>query len=192
MPLEDLLSMDGLYLTLTMVQDRVLQLRLVCKKIMNALETNIFLKVNISITDTGVDNLTAEFLQRWHGSVLLHCKCRWNPRSRWFEEVRTALLSGRLRPIALLSLIVEGGNLLPLVEALVGIKPAIQQLEIAYHGISAGLLSAAAPIAALGRILTMNITVQERDPGGLQTSVWLQYLLASRIRIDSISFRSVC
>jgi hypothetical protein len=184
MSLADILSLDG---TLpNMMQDRILLLRLVSREIMIALETNISLQINLRIYDSGDKNLSAEFLKKWHGGVHLHCSCLWNPEGRWFKEVADALLLGQLRPLNLLSLSVEGRYLIPLVETLSEIGPAIQQLEITYRGNRADLLAAAAPLAALGHTLTTNIYIEGKDPAGLM----MTWLLASSINISSISFRS--
>jgi hypothetical protein len=191
MLLSAILSLDLVNLALPRVADCVLKLRLVSREIMSALESNPWLIFNIRIKDTGVDNFDADFLQRWHGNICLHCKHPCNLGSRWFKEVSDALLSDRLRPLSLLSLSVEGGNLHPVVKTLAAIGPAIQQLEIAYSGNGAELLASAAPIASLGHALTMIISVQGSDPGGRQTSLWLHHLLESSIRISCISFRSV-
>eukprot|EP00291_Cryptomonas_curvata_P026952 CAMPEP_0172175322 /NCGR_PEP_ID=MMETSP1050-20130122/14159_1 /TAXON_ID=233186 /ORGANISM="Cryptomonas curvata, Strain CCAP979/52" /LENGTH=176 /DNA_ID=CAMNT_0012847403 /DNA_START=8 /DNA_END=535 /DNA_ORIENTATION=- len=167
MPLADILSLDDLNLYLPLVQDRVLQLRLVSRDIMLALESKIFAEINIRINDAGVDCLTADFLQRWHGKMHLHCTRPWTPDSRWFKEVRDALLLDRLRPLSLLSLSVTGNNLHSLVETLIGLGTAIQQLEIAYHGNGAELLAAATPIAFLapGRVEDQNQFISFRDNG---------------------------
>jgi hypothetical protein len=191
MPLADILSLGGLPLSLILVQDRVLQLRLVSKKIMTALQSDFFMDIKICINDVGVENLTADFLQRWRGKMHLKCTSPWTPDSRWFKDVRDALLAARLRPLSLLSLSVSGKNLYPLAETLVQLGTSIQQLEIACLGSGSDFLAAATPIASLGPALTMKISVEDNDPGGSQTSLWLKHLVASSIRIDSISFRSV-
>jgi hypothetical protein len=190
MTLADILSMDGL-LILTLVQDRVFTLRLVSRKIKMTLESNIFLKINIRINDTGVVGLKANFLQRWHGSVHLYCTRPWKPDSRWFNEISDALETDRLRPLSQLSLTVLGDKLHPLVATLVRFGSAIQRLELTYRGNGTELVAAAAPLASLGRALTMKICFQGRDHGGGQTCVWLQHLLASSISISSISLRPV-
>jgi hypothetical protein len=191
MRLADILSLDGLHRISTVVQDRILTLRLVSRKIMMALESNVFINIHLHINDAGVDHLTSNLLTRWHGSVHLYCTRPWNPDSRWFKEVRDALSFGRLRPLSRLSVSVLGNNLHPLVESLVGITPAaIKQLEIDYRGDGAVLLAAAGPFAALGSALTMKISVEGTDHGAKQISSWLQHLLKSSIRIKSISFRS--
>ena len=186
-------SLDGISLAWPRVADCVLKLRLVSRSIMSALESNPSLKINLRITMTGEKNLTAShglnFLSRWHGNVCLHCTRPWNPCNRWLTAVSDALLSGRLRPLSLLSLSVEGKNLPPLVESLAELGPAVQQLEITYCGDVAELLAAATNIASLGQALTMKISVKESDPVGRQTCMWLQHMLASGIGISSISFR---
>ena len=107
--------------------------------------------------------------------------------SRWFTTVKDALLSARPRPLSLLSLSIRGNNLHPLVETLVVMGTAIPQLEIAYLENGKDILAAAAaPIAFLGRALTMKIFVEGSDPKGHRMSLWLPRLVAS-IRINSIS-----
>ncbi len=141
-----------------------------------------------------MENLLADFLLRWSGRVQLECKHPCTPDSIWFNTVKDALLSARLRPLSLLSLSIRGNDLHSLVETLVVIGDAIQQLEIAYVGNGEGLLAASAPIAviaSLGHALTMKISVESSDPEGRQMSLWLHRLVASSIRINSISFRSV-
>jgi hypothetical protein len=190
MSLVDIFSLDGLYHTLTpVVEDRVLKLRQVSKSIKLALESNLALKINIHINDTGVESLNPNFLQRWHGSVRLHYKRPWKPGSRWLQEVRDDLSLDRLRQLSLLSLSVEGSNLNPLVEMLVGIGTKIQQMELSYRGNGTELAAAAAALGSLGRALIMDISVEGSDPGGSQTSAWIHHL-ASSIRIDSLSLRS--
>ena len=145
----------------------VLQLRLVSKKILMALKSSSSMDIKI------------------RNSV---------PRtrdSRWFNTVKDALLSARLRPLSLLSLSIRGNDLHSLVETLVVVGTAIQQLEITYLGNGKELLAAVAPIASLGNALTMKISVEGSDRDGRQMSLWLQHLVASSIRINSISFRSV-
>jgi hypothetical protein len=185
------LSLDGISLTWPRVEDCVLRLRLVSRAILSALESNPSLKINIYITETGVKSLTVHFLQRWQGNVCLHCTHPWKLGSRWFIVVSDALISGRLRPLSILSLSVEGKNLLPLVNTLVETGSALQQLEITYHGDESELLAAAASLAILGHALTMKISVQVSEPGGRHTCMWLQNLLASSIVISSVSFRYV-
>jgi hypothetical protein len=192
MPLDDILSLDALHIILTLIQDRVLQLRLVSRKIKMALESNIFLKINIHINDAGVEGLKVGLLNKWRGNVCLHCTRPWKPGSRWFQVVSDALLLGRLRPLSLLSLSVQGHNLLPLVQTLVGIGPIIKQLEVAYRGNGAEILAAATTIASLRHILTMKISVERNDPDDSQPIFWLHRLLASSVRINSLSVRSVC
>ncbi len=187
MSLVDILSLEGLLLTL--IHDRILTLRLVSRKIMMALESNICIKLNLCISDSGVEGLTAAFLTRWQGRVCLSCNCQWMCNSRWFKEVRMALLLGQLRPLGRLSLSVEGPDLLPLVETLVGIGTAIRKLDICYCGYSEELIAAAASLASLGDALTMGINVYGIDCGGRQMSLWLR-LLAPSIRISSVAFRS--
>ncbi len=181
--------MDGLPLIL--VQDRILQLRLVSRQIMIALESNFYLSIKIRINAAGVENLTAGFLQRWNGRIHLECRHPWTPGSKWFTALRDAFWVSRRRPLGLLSLLVMGKDLHPLVETLVGIGTAIQQLEITYLGNGTELLAAAAAFANLSPALTMNIYLEGRDPGGSQMSLWWQHLVASSIRIKSISYRSV-
>mmetsp|Transcript_60459 Transcript_60459/g.126533 ORF Transcript_60459/g.126533 Transcript_60459/m.126533 type:complete len:219 (-) Transcript_60459:217-873(-) len=189
MSLADILSLDGLNFELTpIVQDRVLKLRLVSRKVMMALESNIFLKIHIRINDSGAKGLKVDFLRKWHGSVYLRCTLPWEPSSTWFKHVKDDLLSDQLRPLSLLSLLVAGNNLHPLVETLAKIGPAIQQLEIAYKGNGTELRRAAARLASFGRALTMKVSVQGRDRGGGQTSSWLRHPLASSTRINSIAF----
>jgi hypothetical protein len=189
MSLLDIFSLD-LPLILALVQDRVLHLRLVSKEIMMVLESISSLMIKIRINIAGMENLSADFLQRWNGRIQLECKLPCTPECKWFNTVRDALLSSRLRPLSLLSLSISGNNLHSLVESLVVIGTAIQQLEIAYVGNGEELLAAAAPIASLGHALTMNISVQDSDPEARQTVLWLQRLALSSIRINSISFRS--
>ena len=105
----------------TMIQDRILMLRLVSRLTKTALESNASIPVNLRINDSGVDGLTAGFLKRWSGDVRLHCTRRWYPTSRWLREVRDALVSGQLKPLGLLSLSIEGHDLPPLFEMLVEI-----------------------------------------------------------------------
>jgi hypothetical protein len=189
MSLADILSSDGRLLAV--IQDRILMLRLVSREIMTALERNIGLQINIRMNDSGVECLTAAFLKKWHGSLYLHCICPWDPDSRWFKEVRDALLLGQLRPLNLLSLSVKGRALIPLVETLLKIGPAIRQLEITYSGNRAELLAAAAPLASFGHTLTMKISFEAKAPAGRKMTVSQTVrLLASNINISSISFRS--
>ena len=190
MSLVDIVALE-LPLILDLVQARVLQLRLVSKRIMVALELNSSMNIKFRISVAGMKHLSADFLRRWNGRVQLGCEHPCTPDSRWFNTVKDALLSTRLRPLSLLSLSIRGNHLNSLVETLVLMGTAIQQLEIAYRGVGEELLAAATPIASLGRTLTMKISVEDRDRGGRQASLWLQRLVASSIRIDSISFRSV-
>jgi hypothetical protein len=187
--LDDILSLDGLLALNPMVQDRLFDLRLLSRKTKMALESNLSLNINIRINDAGVEGLTANFLQKWNGSLHLYYTHPWKPGSRWFQEVRDALALSRLRPLRLLSLSVEGSNLHPLVGMLVGIESAIQKLELSYRGNGTELIFAAAALGSLGRALTMEISVEGSDRGGSQTSAWTQ--LASTIRISSISLRPV-
>jgi hypothetical protein len=189
MPLADILSLDGPLLSMALVQDSLLELRLVSREVMVALESNTGLKICIYVNDTCVGSPMVEFLQKWRGSVHFHCACPWNCESRWFKEVRDALISDQLRPLSL-SLSVERNDLHSLGKALVGIRHAIRQVEITYSGYDTYLLAAAESIASLGHTLAMNISVQH-DRGAGRTFMWLQHLLASSITIKSISFRSV-
>jgi hypothetical protein len=188
-----LLSIFSLELPIiaALVEDRVLELRLVSKTMMMALESNSSMNINIRISVAGMENLSADFLRRWNGRLQLECRRPCAPDSGWFKSVRDALLSGRLRPLSLLSLSISGNNLHPFVETLVLIGTAIQQLEISYLGNCEELIAAAPPIASLGHALTMKISVRGSDPGGRQASLWLQCLVASSIIICSLSFRSV-
>jgi hypothetical protein len=190
MPLIDVLSLDGLDLAMPLVQDRVLLLRLVSRKFMLAMESNFSLKLNFRINAAGADSLTACFLQRFHGIVHLHCARPWVPSIKWFDEISEALVLGRLRPLRLLCMSVEGNNLRPLVEILVGLVPAVQQLEIAYRGNCAEILAAVAPIASLGHALTMDLIISMQEFGSCshQESLLLRHL--SSVRIYSASFRS--
>jgi hypothetical protein len=173
-----------------LVEDRVLELRLVSKTMMMVLESNSSLHINIRISAAGMENLTADFLLRWNGMLQLECRRPCTPDSGWFNTVKDALLSARLRPLSLLSLSISGHNLHPFVETLVVIGTAIQQLEISYLGNCKELLAAAAQIASLGHALTMKISI-EGDPRFRQASLWLPRLVASSIIICSLSFRSV-
>ena len=188
--LVDVLSLDGLDLAMPLVQDRVLQLRLVSRKIMLALESNLSIKLNLRINNAGAESFTALFLQRFHGTVQLRCALPWIPSIKWFDEISKALALGRLRALRLLRMSVEGHNLLPLVEILVGLVPAVQELEIAYRGNCAAILAAAAPIASLGHALTLKISILGFDFRGHEESLLLQHLRVSSVRIDSASFRS--
>jgi hypothetical protein len=190
MLLFDIISIDGLPLTLTMIQDRVLQLRLASRKIMIALESNLSMKIKIRVNDSGMENLKANFLQRWHGRMHLECTHPCTTNSRWFKEVRHAFLSARAR-LSLLSLSVNGVNLHPIVDTLLGMGTTIQQLEIAFRGYDTHLLAASASIASLGHALTMHMCIEGSYHGGQEASLCLQSLVASGIRINSISFRSV-
>jgi hypothetical protein len=189
--LVDILSIDQNVNLSVVIQDHVLKLRLVNKRIKNVLESNPFLIINIRINDAGVESLTADFLQRWRGKVNLSCTRLWNADSTWFNECRNALLSGRLRPLSLLSLSVAGNDLALLAELLVVIAPAIQQLIITYQGTGKSLIAAVAPLASIGRSLTMEISAEEKDSGGILASTWLQHLRASSIRLGSVSLRSI-
>ena len=191
MPLDDILSLDALQKTLTLIQDRALQLRLVSRKIKMTLESNIFLKINIHINDAGVEGLATGLLQKWRGNVCLHCTRPWNRDSRWFQEVSDALLLGRLRPLGLLSLSVQGHNLLPLIKSLVRIGPLINQLEIAYLGNGAEIVAAATDIASLRQTLAMKISVEKNYPEESQPILWFHLLQASSVRINSLSVRSI-
>ncbi len=188
--LADILSLYGIHSALNeAVENNVLNLRLVSRNMKVALESNSILKINIRINDAGMKGLTANFLQRWHGGVHLYCTRQWEPCETWINEVRDALASGRLRPLSLLSLVVKGNNLHPLANLLTGIESVNQQLEISYCGNGTELCAAAAPLEALGRALTMEISIQGRDRG--QVSSCLQHLLESNIRISSISLRLI-
>jgi hypothetical protein len=184
MSLLDILTLDQV------VRDRVLKLRLVNKEIKKTLETNDFLSINICVNDVGVESLKSDFLQRWRGSMHLYCTLPWTIGSQWFKEMKGAVVSGLLRPPNLLSLSVEGNNLLPLTESLVGISSGIQELRIAYRGNGMYLVAAAAPLASLGGALTVEISVEGTDFGGIQTAALLQHLLALSIRLGTISLRS--
>jgi hypothetical protein len=178
-------------LLLELVQDRVLQMRLVSKQIMQALESNSSMKIKIRISVAGMEKLSADFLRRWEGRVQLECKYPCSCGSRWFNTVKDALVSARLRPLSLLSLSIRGNNLHSLAEMLVLMGTAIQQLEIAYLGNGEELLAAAAPITSLGHALTMKISIEGSDLGGRNMTVWLERLVTSSIRINSLSLRSV-
>jgi hypothetical protein len=181
--LADILSLELLPI---MIQDRILMLRLVSRTTLTALESNASIPVNLRIKNSG---LTAGFLKRWCGDVRLHCTHRLHPGSRWFREIRDALVTGQLKPLGLLSLSIEGYDLLPLIEMLVEIGPAIRQLEITYRGNGTELLAVAAPLASLGRTLAMNISVQGKDSAGTMSS-WMHRLLDSNITINSLTLRS--
>ncbi len=192
MSLHDIMLLDELHLSLTtMIQDRMLTLRLVSKEFMTALESNSLININLRINDAGVAGLTADFLKKWHGKLHLHCTRPWDPKSKWFKEVSDALLFGRIRPLNLLGLSVCGNNLRQLVEKLLIVGPAIKQLEIDYHGDGSDLIAAAALFASLGHTLTVKISVQGIDHKGRQMASWLQLLLASNIRVESLSLWSV-
>ncbi len=186
--LVDIISMDGIPLASTMIQGHVFHLRLVSREVKIALEYSL-MRIKIRINDAGVENLTARFLQRWHGQMHLECTHPCTTDSRWFKE---AILSARLRPLNLLSLSVDGENLYSVVETLGETGTAIQQLEINYCGDGSYFLAASAFIASLGNALTMRISVEGLDPGGRQATVWLQCLVASSVRINSLCFRSAC
>ncbi len=187
----DIFSLD-LPLILALAQDRVLQLRLVSKALMAALESNSSMHIKIRINAAGIENLSESFLRRWKGRLQLECKEPCTADSRWFNTVKDALLSARLRPLSLLGLSIRGNDLHPLVESLVVVGTTIQQLEIDYVGNCGKILAAAAPIASLGHALTMKISVEGSDRGGRQMSLWLPRLVASSVRIRSLSLRSVC
>ena len=191
MSLADIVCLDGQHLTLTPVlQGRVLILRLVSRKVKAAVLSNFFLKIKIRINDAGPN---VDFLQMWRGSMSLQCTSPWKPDSKWFRSIEDALARGRLRPLSLLSLLVAGKNLHPLVEMLVRIGHTFQQLQISYRGNGKELLAAAALFASLGRSLTLEISVQGIYWNGagrrIQTPAWL-HLLASSAKVISISFRS--
>ena len=191
MSLEDISSLYGLHPTLTqVVQDRVLKLRLVCRTIKVTLESNIFLSINFRISRGGAKGLEANFLQRWHGILHLHCTHAWEPSSIWVKEIRDAVVSGRWRQRSLLSVAVRGNNLLPLARILTEIESGFQNIEINYCGNSTDLRAAVAPLALLGRGFTLKVSIQGRDRGGVETSSWLQHLLQSSIEVKSISLRS--
>jgi hypothetical protein len=192
MTLVNIISIDGLPLTSTMIQDRVLQLRLASKMIMIALESNFSMKIKVSISKSGVENLTAAFLQRWHGRVDLVCTHRCTSGCKWFKEVRCALLSAKLRPLSLLSLAVDGDDLHSVVKTLVGMGTSIKQLEITFCGKGTELLAASASLASLSHTLTMKISFRGSDLEGRTTTSCLQRLAESSIRISSVSFGSVC
>jgi hypothetical protein len=186
MPLDDILSLDALHIA---IQVPVLQLRLVSRKIKMALESNISLKINIHINEAGMEGLKIGLLNKWRGNVCLHCTRPWSPGSRWFQVVSDDLLLGQLRPLSLLSLSVQGRNLLPLVNTLERIRPMIKQLEVAYFGNGAEILAAATPIASLRHTLTMRISVTRNCPEDSQPILWFHRLLASSVRIKSLSVR---
>jgi hypothetical protein len=173
----------------TMIQDRILMLRLVSRATLTALESNASIPVNLHINDSGVDNLTAGFLKRWCGEVRLHCTRRWHPGSRWFREVKDSLVTGQLKLLGLLSLSIEGYDLLPLIEMLLEIGPAIRQLEITYLGNGTELLAVAAPLASLDRTLAMNISVRGENSAGTMSS-WMHRLLETNITINTLTLRS--
>jgi hypothetical protein len=112
---------DILALMFVPCQDHILKLRLVSRTIKVALESNILITINICINDIGEKDLKADFLQKWLGKVQLYSNRPWKSTSRWFNEVKSALLSGRLRPLSLLSVSVEEDSLNPLLEMLVQI-----------------------------------------------------------------------
>jgi hypothetical protein len=78
------------------MDDCVLKLRLVSRKIKVALESNIDIKINIRIHEAGIEGLNADFLQLWHGNIHLYCKRPWVPDNGWFKEVKAGLEFGRL------------------------------------------------------------------------------------------------
>jgi hypothetical protein len=110
MSLVDLFSLE-LPLIAVLVENRVLELRLVSKTIMMALEANSSMHSNIRISVAGMENLTADFLLRWNGRLQLECRRPCAPDSGWFNTVRDALLFARLCPLSLLSLWINGNNL---------------------------------------------------------------------------------
>jgi hypothetical protein len=191
MSLADILSLELPYI-FSLVQNSVLRFRLVSKKIMKVLESNSSMNITIRISVAGMENLSADFMRRWNGRVQVECEHPCTADSRWFNTIKDALLSAQLRPLSLLSLSIRGNDLNSLVKKLVVMGTVIQQLEVAYLGGGKELLAAdAAVIASLGHTLTMKISVEGRDPGVREMSLWLKRLVASSIRIESISFWSV-
>ncbi len=70
-----------------LVEDRVLELRLVSKTMMMALESNSSMHINVRISGAGMENLSADFLLRWNGSLQLECRNPCTPDSEWFKTV---------------------------------------------------------------------------------------------------------
>ncbi len=162
-----------------LVEHCVLELRLVSKTIMMALEANSSMHINIRISVAGIKKIIRIYRQTF-------CKggmegCNWSADA---HAPPTADGSTRLK---MLSCVPDYASSACLVETLMVIGTAIQQLEISYLGNCAELLAATAPIASLGFALTMKISVEGSDPGGRQASLLLQSLVASSIIIRSLS-----
>jgi hypothetical protein len=189
MPLHNIFAMDGL--PLVMYQGRILQIRLVSKQIMMALESNFDTDIVFHISEAGVDSLTVDFLHRWNGRMHLECRHPWTPESPWFQVVRTAFSFGRRRPMGLVSLSVGGKCLHLLAATLAEEGTAIKELEISYTGSGKELAATAAPIASLvlSFTVTMAISVEKCDPLCSQLSSWLQRMDGWNIRIKSMTLR---
>jgi hypothetical protein len=192
------------------VGGNVLKLRAVNKELKHLLESDISLKLKLFFNDSGGEGLTAIFLQRWHGTVLLHCTSLWRPGSRWFEEISYFLATNRVRlPRLCLSLLVGEDCVLLLAEALLLLhtrrlkreESAVYQLEIQFCGkVQRLLLAAAAPLAELGSVLSMTLSLR-REIREEDESWWLAEedlcsslpeFLSSNIRIISFSLRLFC
>ncbi len=160
--LQDVFLTDGLRPMLS--RGRVLKMRAVSKTIWQTLQSDCGTSIVFSISPAGVHSLTAEFLQRWNGSMHLECVHPLTPESRWFQAVRNAFPSGRTPSLGLLSLSVSGEYLIPLAETLVGEGTggiAIQELEISV----------------------------KNDPLCSRMTSWLQCISVSNIKIKSIELR---
>jgi hypothetical protein len=177
--------LDTLYL---LIQDQVMKMRLVSKGMKTLIETNRFLLVNIRIGDAGVEMMKEKFLLRWHGVLNVYCTKPLQPASPWFQSLTSVLESGRLQNLKMLDLVIEGQALVPLLKTFAGIIQWNRQLSIAiaFRGCGADILAAAAPLAALGGTVTMDICIVS---GGDQPLTWLQQLQASNIGVSSISLR---
>ena len=165
-----------------------MNLRLVSKSMKEILEKNRFLIVNIRIGEPGAERMRAEFLLRWQGVLKLSYAKPLQPASPWFQSLTSVLESGRLQNLKILDLVIEGQALILVVEMLAGIIQWNRQLNIAisFHGCGADILAAAAPLAALGSTVTMDIFITS---GGDQPFTWLQQLQASSVGVGSISLR---
>jgi hypothetical protein len=180
-------------LTLEQVaQGSILKLRSVNREIKYALETNVFLTIDIRLNDAGAEGMKASFLQRWRGGLNLYCTIQWTIESKWFKEMKDAIVLNQLRPPTLLSLSVEDINMLPLSKSLAEIGPAIQQIIIVYRGYTSEFLKAIDSITVLRGALIMEISIIGADVGGVQTAALLERLLASSIRLECISLRWTC
>jgi hypothetical protein len=176
---------------LNVIEDYALTLRAVHPVLRTIIHENEHLNVHLFISPAGFYGLSAQFLQRWRGTLNIRCEYDCDAECPWFKVFRYVLQSNTRPKFGFLRVSAHGANFSPLMHSLAYPMPhhrSVMEVCITFEGQKEDIMDAQTALICLGGQVTVSIdaTIAKTTWGSRENDLLRQFD-NTRLRFEGLS-----